>query len=235
MPPVYPKDPLNPSVEEVRDEMSPQTDSPGPNAGLTWPQICTQHDSVLSSHLKMLQVLKEEVSGDSETSRVVASMIERTNKLILQFEGVKKHIVPRTHRRSESAKTGSNESNDREDRAAKKQKKRHRKSNDEVEQEVKPKNPVLEFERSKRKRMDVTLPGADQDVQNFIPVALQTEDISEEVNRRLKIKDEMRRKRDAKPEKRKRDRDSLASNVSTSSIGNTKPRKKARRDDLGDR
>ncbi|KAL4939951.1 hypothetical protein BDV06DRAFT_230743 [Aspergillus oleicola] len=234
MPPVYSDTPLNPTVEEVRDESNPQNGSAGSNAGLTWPQICTQHDSVLSSHLKMLQALKEEVSGDPDASRVVASMIERTNKLILQFEGVKKHIV-RSHRRAESAKAGSSDSNDREERAAKKQKKRQRRSNDEIEPDTKPKEPVLEVDRSKRKRVDVDLPGGDQDVQNFIPVAFQTEDISEEVNRRLRIKDEMRKKRDSKPEKRKRDRDSLASNASTSSLGNTKPRKKVRRGELDDR
>jgi hypothetical protein len=59
-----------------------------------------------------------------------------------------------------------------------------------------------------------------------MPVSLETEDISDEVQRRLKIKEEQRRKRDAKPEKRKRDRDSLASNASTSSLASSKPRKR---------
>jgi hypothetical protein len=68
-----------------------------------------------------------------------------------------------------------------------------------------------------------------------MPVALETEDISDEVQRRLKIKEEQRRKRetDVKPEKRKRDRDSLASNGSSSSLLlGMKPRKKFK---LGER
>lgn len=79
----------------------------------------------------------------------------------------------------------------------------------------------------KRKRVDATLPGDDESVRNVTPVSMETEDISEEVQRRLKIKEEKRKKRNAKPEKRKRD--SLASNGSTSSPGTTsKPRKKAK-------
>jgi hypothetical protein len=79
----------------------------------------------------------------------------------------------------------------------------------------------------KRKRVDAAIPGHNEDVLNSMPVAMETEDISDEVQRRLKIKDEQRQKRDFKTEKRKRDRDSLASNASASSLGNTtKPRKK---------
>ncbi|KAL4931962.1 uncharacterized protein BDV17DRAFT_288533 [Aspergillus undulatus] len=185
----------------------------------------------------MLQALKGEIAAGTDAAKLVASMIERTSKLVSQFEGVKKHIVPRTSRTSQSAKAASSTSNgSSEETSVQKKKKRQRRSNDEieVEQETKPQEPVLEVERSKRKRVDMNLPGASENVQNFIPVALQTEDISEEVNRRLKIKEDMRRKRNAKPEKRKRDRDSLASNASTSSLGGTKPRKKIKRGEQDD-
>lgn len=80
---------------------------------------------------------------------------------------------------------------------------------------------------SKRKRLDLAIAGAEQEVADVMPVALETEDISEEVQRRLKIKEERRKKRDAKPEKRKRD--SLASNGSASASspgGVSRPRKK---------
>lgn len=80
---------------------------------------------------------------------------------------------------------------------------------------------------SKRKRLDLAIPGAEQEVADVMPVALETEDISEEVQRRLKIKEERRKKRDAKAEKRKRD--SLASNGSASASspgGVARPRKK---------
>lgn len=77
----------------------------------------------------------------------------------------------------------------------------------------------------KRKRVDATLPGYDESMSNATPVSMETEDISEEVQRRLRIKEEQRKKRNAKPEKRKRD--SLASNGSTSSPGTaSRPRKK---------
>lgn len=113
-----------------------------------------------------------------------------------------------------------------EDGSGRKRRKRNRLSNTEIESGVESKEPLLEVQRLKRKRTDVAIPGADDDVQGAIPVSLETEDISDEVQRRLEIKEEQRRKRDSRPEKRKRDRDSLASNTSTSSIGSTKPRKK---------
>lgn len=57
-------------------------------------------------------------------------------------------------------------------------------------------------------------------------MSTETEDISAEVQRRLEIKEEQRRKRyNAKPEKRKRD--SLASNASISSPGEAaRPKRK---------
>lgn len=74
----------------------------------------------------------------------------------------------------------------------------------------------------------MAIPGANEDVQTAMPVSLDTEDISGEVQRRLKIKEEKRRKKEAKPEKRKRgrERDSLGSNGSASSLGGAKPRKR---------
>lgn len=113
-----------------------------------------------------------------------------------------------------------------EDGSGRKRRKRNRLSNTEIESEVEAREPLLEVQRLKRKRTDVAIPGADDDVQSAIPVSLETEDISDEVQRRLEIKEEQRRKRDSKPEKRKRERDSLASNSSTLSTGGTKPRKK---------
>ncbi|PYH98463.1 hypothetical protein BO71DRAFT_395247 [Aspergillus ellipticus CBS 707.79] len=81
----------------------------------------------------------------------------------------------------------------------------------------------------KRKRLDKLIPGADEDVRNVTPMSIETEDISEEVQRRLEIKDRQRKKRSAtKVDKRKRD--SMTSNGSTSSPGTVTrhPKKKAR-------
>ncbi|BCS19836.1 uncharacterized protein APUU_20268A [Aspergillus puulaauensis] len=225
--------PLNPTVEEMPDEEGANNARTAPNPGTLWPQICTQHDSVLSSHLSTLQALKEQVSSDPEASQLISAMIERTNKLMLQFEGVKKHITPRMGRRSDPVRpTGDGTDSTHttpsrpEDGSGRKRRKRNRLSNTEIESEVEAKEPLLEVQRLKRKRTDVAIPGADDDVQSAIPVSLETEDISDEVQRRLEIKEEQRRKRDSKPEKRKRERDSLASNSSTLSTGGTKPRKK---------
>ncbi|THC99950.1 hypothetical protein EYZ11_000529 [Aspergillus tanneri] len=80
----------------------------------------------------------------------------------------------------------------------------------------------------KQKRLDVSLPGGDEDVRNVTPVSMETEDISAEVQRRLKLKEEQRKKRHSKPEKRKRG--SLTSNGSTSPGNVSKPRKKAKVD-----
>ncbi|KAL4971492.1 hypothetical protein BDW66DRAFT_163647 [Aspergillus desertorum] len=221
--------PLHPSVDEVHDGTDSNDDTHGSDSRLSWPQICTQHDSVLSSHLKMLRSLKTQVSSDPDAYRLISSMIERTQKLVMQFEGVKKHMVSTTRSSGFGSGFGSRAPSDSSSRAddvmARKRRKRCRISN-EIGPVREPPQPVLEVQPAKRKRVDMAIPGANQDVRDVMPVSLETEDISDEVQRRLKIKEEQRRRRVAKPEKRKRDRDSLASNASTSSLASAKPRKR---------
>jgi hypothetical protein len=67
--------------------------------------------------------------------------------------------------------------------------------------------------QSSRKRLRTTrkILGEHDAVEDFVPVALQKDDISEEVERRLKLKEERRKKMSAEPEK-KRKRDSTSSN-----------------------
>lgn len=60
----------------------------------------------------------------------------------------------------------------------------------------------------KRKRLDLIPQNNEDDAQAETPESAQTEDISEEVQRRLEIKEQQRRKRNSRPEKRKRDSDS---------------------------
>ncbi|KAL3495681.1 hypothetical protein BJX62DRAFT_159065 [Aspergillus germanicus] len=253
MPPFHTRPHFNPSVEEVRDETENSTshDATPSDSGASWPELCTQHDSVLSSHLKTLQALREQLraSSDSEGSKLVSSMLARTNKLCVQFETVKKHIIPRIQGGSSAsawtARTPpddsyfSRSSSKQDDLTGSKRRKRARRSNDnepnpELREELLP-DVLPPSQRSKRKRTDLAIPGRNEDVRNAMPVALETEDISDEVQRRLKIKEEQRRKRetDVKPEKRKRDRDSLASNGGSSSLSlGMKPRKKYK---LGER
>ncbi|KAL5336423.1 hypothetical protein BJX70DRAFT_372971 [Aspergillus crustosus] len=227
--------PLNPTVEDIRDETDPSNTKTANEFQFSWPEICVQHENILASHMQMLQALKTQLSVDTEASKLVSTMLERTNKLALQFDGVKSRIIPRVNRSYDSTRTvpgglgdsaRSEPSKSEEGMSRPKRRKRQRVSND-AEREDAPREPLLaEAQRMKRKRLDVAIPGHNEDVFNAMPVPLETEDISDEVQRRLKIKDEQRRKRDAKPEKRKRDRDSLASNASASSLRDTKPRKK---------
>ncbi|KAH8696717.1 hypothetical protein BGW36DRAFT_428710 [Talaromyces proteolyticus] len=58
----------------------------------------------------------------------------------------------------------------------------------------------------KRPRTKLKLPGASNDVNDFVPVALQKDDISEEVEQRLRLREERREKRNTvSTNKRKRD------------------------------
>ena len=55
-------------------------------------QICAQHESVLSSHMEMLNLVRNNVpSGDA--LQMVSGMIEKTNRLMTQFRVVKKQLV----------------------------------------------------------------------------------------------------------------------------------------------
>ncbi|GIJ89337.1 hypothetical protein Asppvi_008275 [Aspergillus pseudoviridinutans] len=261
MPSSNPQHPLNPFVEDVSDEGNGNHKSKSFDAQrklFSWSEICNQHESVLLSHLEMLNGVKSQVAGDGESFRLVSSMAEKTNKLVMQFRVIKKQLmnsksgpdfsrnlgrqkgfdkdeapnpfggVPEAvgsgngHSVSDSSR--SNGSKERERGG-----KRHKRAR--VDEDADEDVDVMQAEvqlmqaqegrayaaisrSSKRKRLDLAIPGAEQEVADVMPVALETEDISEEVQRRLKIKEERRKKRDAKPEKRKRD--SLASNGSAS-------------------
>ena len=84
----------------------------------------------------------------------------------------------------------------------------------------------LTASQSSRKRPRTTreIQGENDAVDDFVPVALQKDDISEEVDRRLRLKEERRKKLSAEPEK-KRKRDSTSSNN-----GSTKGRTKRSRE-----
>ncbi|KAF7178532.1 hypothetical protein CNMCM7691_007231 [Aspergillus felis] len=206
-------------------------------------KICNQHESVLLSHLEMLNGVKSQVAGDGESFRLVSSMAEKTNnksgpdfgRNLGRQKGIDEDEAPNPfggvpeavgsgngHSVSDSSR--SNGSKERERGG-----KRHKRAR--VDEDADEDVDVMQAEvqlmqaqegrayaalsrSSKRKRLDLAIPGAEQEVADVMPVALETEDISEEVQRRLKIKEERRKKRDAKPEKRKRD--SLASNGSAS-------------------
>ncbi|KAB8219294.1 hypothetical protein BDV33DRAFT_204611 [Aspergillus novoparasiticus] len=252
---------LNPTVEEESEELRtepPTTETTAPRNRLSWPEICAQHESVLSSHIEMLNVVRNNVSN-GDALQMVTGMIEKTNRLMTQFRVVKKQLyvlyfeesllplqqgnpVTETGNFEKSSEkptataneyrttstSSSRDSSKRRHSASKERRKRYRVESDsmDVESESIDTLPVGAVQYQKRKRLDMMMAGGDEDVRNVTPVALETEDISEEVQRRLEIKEEQRRKRSSKPEKRKRD--SMASTGSTSSPGIAKPKKKTK-------
>ncbi|KAE8364632.1 hypothetical protein BDV27DRAFT_157679 [Aspergillus caelatus] len=242
---------LNPTVEEENEENYTEphtTETTAPRNRISWPEICAQHESVLSSHMEMLNLVRNNVpSGDA--LQMVSGMIEKTNRLMTQFRVVKKQLISKPGNFGESSEkptataneyrtastSSSRDSSKRRRSRSKERRKRFRVESDsmEVENESTDTMPVGAVQYQKRKRLDMMMPGGDEDVRNVTPVALETEDISEEVQRRLEIKEEQRRKRSSKPDKRKRD--SMASTGSTSSPGGiSKPKKKTKTEGFQD-
>ena len=60
---------------------------------ITWmrSQLLSRHESVLSSHLEMLNSVRAHVKDDAAV-RTLSGMVEKTNRLILQFKVVKKQV-----------------------------------------------------------------------------------------------------------------------------------------------
>jgi len=56
-------------------------------------QIFSRHESVLSTHLKMLDSVKEQVASDEEAFRAISSMVNKTVQAMNQFKVVRKHMV----------------------------------------------------------------------------------------------------------------------------------------------
>lgn len=55
-------------------------------------QICAKHESTLSSHLDMLNSVKKHVQADEDAVRALNSMVEKTERLVMQFRVVKKQV-----------------------------------------------------------------------------------------------------------------------------------------------
>ncbi|KAJ5993280.1 hypothetical protein N7451_009004 [Penicillium sp. IBT 35674x] len=198
-----------------------------------WAEIFSRHESVLSSHLQMLDEVKGHVSDD-EALRTVSSMLNKTIQAMNQLKVIRKHTLNKpnsnnpfqstsTTPKTRAAESPTPQSTDTEHTA---RRKRSRTDKD-IEPRV-PNAPTDDARASKRKR-DISSYQLPIDT----PDANETEDISEEVQRRLRIKEERRRKKESsQPEKRKRD--SMISNESTSP-GPSRHRKKRIRvgDEMG--
>ncbi|OJJ97173.1 hypothetical protein ASPACDRAFT_62868 [Aspergillus aculeatus ATCC 16872] len=252
---------MNPTVEEVEDESRPSLGSGSGNANaaqqqLSWAEVCAQHESLLVSHLALLQQVQGEVPSNGDASRLVTNMLERTKKLMMQFKIIKgKFSKPRIiedgpnfvignldaekilHSNSGSDPSSSRRTSDSSGNGprARDRAKRARAEASERDEETIAAVPDAETmsafadpaSHHKRKRLMKVLPGGEDDVRSITPVSIDTEDISEEVQRRLAIRDEQRKKRsNAKAEKRKRD--SMTSTGSAPSPGGPtkQPRKR---------
>ncbi|RMJ23136.1 hypothetical protein PHISP_05980 [Aspergillus sp. HF37] len=211
---------MDPKIEDAADEALHSTKAPSTNGeqAFSWPELLSRHESVLSSHLEFLDSVRGHLETD-EAVRTLSGMVEKTNRLMAQFKVVQRQMnktnpfsemstsAPRA-RRSRSASPRPNDTRRLE------------------EARIRSRSPIAQPEAgpaptttSRRRRAGRSVLGEDEDDRNAVPESMGTEDISEEVERRLRIKEE-RRKKDynyIKPAKRKRD--SLTSNESKSPRG----------------
>ncbi|KAJ5650273.1 uncharacterized protein N7484_003996 [Penicillium longicatenatum] len=188
---------------------------------IPWAEIFSRHETVLSSHLQMLDEVKGHVSDD-EALRTVSSMLNKTIQAMSQLKFVRKYTQTSdnpfqstsTTSKTRAAESPTPQSTDTEYTARRKRSR--------TDRDLEPSasvDPAEESRSSKRKR---DTPSYQLPINP--PDSNETEDISEEVQRRLRIKEEQRRKKEnSQPEKRKRD--SMISNESTSP-GPSRHRKK---------
>ncbi|PYI34006.1 hypothetical protein BP00DRAFT_468261 [Aspergillus indologenus CBS 114.80] len=272
----HPPPSMNPSVEEVDDESRPSVGSGSGDVNaeqqLSWAEVCAQHESLLASHLALLQQVQGEVPSNGDASRLVTNMLERTKKLMMQFKIIKGKFGSRKlfqskpwiiedepnfvignlnaektlHSNSGSDPSSSRRTSDSSGNGLRARDRVKRARAEASERDEETNAAVLNAENMstfadparhhKRKRLMKVLPGCEDDVRSITPVSIDTEDISEEVQRRLAIRDEQRKKRsNAKAEKRKRD--SMTSTGSAPSPGcpTKQPRKRIKAIESHDR
>ncbi|OQE44571.1 hypothetical protein PENCOP_c002G01501 [Penicillium coprophilum] len=213
---------MNPTVEDEVDNAdanlksnsngnSNTNDTPVP-----WSEIFSRHEAVLCSHLEMLSMVKEQVASEVNGFQAVSSMVNKTVQAMNQLKVARKHMMSR----NTTPSTSSSNHTQSTDTDTNTRKKRRRVSRD--NETVRP-EPTDEMRAPKRNRDSSSQPATEQEAE-YTSTSLGTEDISAEVQRRLKIKEEQRRRKEnPKPDKRKRD--SLASNDGESAMA-SRPRKK---------
>ncbi|KAJ5102149.1 hypothetical protein NUU61_004371 [Penicillium alfredii] len=232
---------------------------------IQWSEIFSRHESVLASHLELLDSVKGHIAPDGDAFRTVSTMARKTVQAMGQLKVVRKHM--RTRKKatnlgrymdlmalldhvSRSAATSSSsgmnahptptpQSTDSEATIRRKRSRADRQHAEitQPENATQPQSHPDSTDKPrapKRKRpaaaaTAASAPGEDA-ARNMTPSSFETEDISEEVRRRLRIKEERRRKEGGGTKSEKRKRDSLASNESASP-GSTKPKKKRVRRD----
>ncbi|KAF9892474.1 hypothetical protein FE257_001583 [Aspergillus nanangensis] len=251
--------PFNPSVEDARTSSDTENDHAPKKKHRTqmpWPE----HEKVIASHLEMLHIVMNDVPNGGEAFNLASNMVETTNKLMAQFNLLKKQLalsklpdslfgtgaVNNSEPGTETVREAKNiwgtlntpkgPSHSMPGRPSRRRghsnerNKRTRQDQDYATTESTSTDFAnSELQRShKRKRLAVSTPAADVDVRHVTPVSIDTEDISQEVQRRLEIKEERRRKRDSNPKQEKRKRESAGSEGAASFDTLSKPRKRSR-------
>ncbi|KGO65549.1 hypothetical protein PITC_018670 [Penicillium italicum] len=215
---------MNPTVEEVNDEGHTNSNS-NANANDTpvpWSEIFSRHEAVLCSHLEMLSMVKEQISPEVNGFQTVSSMVNKTVLAMNQLKIARKHMMSKTTTPSSSNSSNSSNHTQSTDTEANTRKKRRiiSRDNDTVRPEPRDKD---EMRPPKRYRDSSSQPATERGGE-FASTSLGTEDISAEVQRRLRIKEEQRLKKE-NPKADKRKRESLMSNEGESFLA-SKPRKK---------
>ncbi|KAJ5347718.1 uncharacterized protein N7506_000971 [Penicillium brevicompactum] len=192
---------------------------------IPWSEIFARHEAVLHSHMEMLSMVKGQIAPGLDAFQTVSSMVNKTVQAMNQLKVARKQMMNKSTSTS-SASSSSNPSHT--DAEANTRKKRRR-----VSREKEPSRPEVdaggEVQYPSRFRDPSAQPPLEQD-EYMTSTSLGTEDISAEVQRRLKIREEQRRKRDT-PKQDKRKRESLVSNESASPGPAARPRKKRARVD----
>ncbi|KAJ5257015.1 hypothetical protein N7478_013119 [Penicillium angulare] len=165
----------------------------------------------------MLDEVKNHLSSDDEAVRAVSTMVNKTVQAMNQFKMVRKHMLntkssdcPSTSK-TNGPGTPSSPPSDKEPTTRRKRS-RTEKDTTVVDSQWQPSPIVLDDPRaSKRKRDTQSTPHPDysQPLYHEAPESHETEDISEEVQRRLRIKEERRRKKEV-PQSAKRKRESMS-------------------------
>ncbi|KAJ5800285.1 uncharacterized protein N7518_002353 [Penicillium psychrosexuale] len=185
-----------------------------------WSEIFSRHEAFLCSHLDMLSMVKDQIAPEVNGFQTVSSMVNKTVLAMNQLKIARKHIMSKNATLPASSSSSSSNPTQSTDTEANIRKKRRRISRD--NDTARP-DPTEEERAPKRHRESPSQPITEQEGE-FTSTWLGTEDISAEVQRRLKIKEEQRfRKENPKADKRKRD--SLVSNDGESQIA-CKPQKK---------
>ncbi|KAJ5356804.1 hypothetical protein N7517_011413 [Penicillium concentricum] len=207
---------MNPTVEDEVDDANADSkaSSNANDTPIPWSEIFSRHEAVLCSHLEMLSMVKEQIAPEANGFQTVSSMVNKTVLAMNQLKMARKHMMSKNAIPSTSSNPTST------DTEANTRKKRRRVSRD---NETACPEPTDEMRAPKRHRDSSSQPTTEQDGE-FTSTSLGTEDISAEVQRRLKIKEEQRRRKE-NPKPNKRKRDSLVSNDGEASIASG-PRKK---------